>query len=100
MRFEPYSSTGSAESPSDAEISRVMGALGRRGGQVGGRARADSLTVARRKEIAQKAARSRRGEWRASARLLADPNEHVPRVAEPLILCLVGNDPKPLKFPC
>ena len=47
--------------PSDAEISRVMAALGRRGGKIGGRARADSMTAARRHEIAQKAARSRWG---------------------------------------
>jgi len=57
--------TGSVEpvvsDPSDAEISRVMAALGRRGGRIGGRARADSMTAARRKEIAQKAARSRWG---------------------------------------
>jgi hypothetical protein len=47
--------------PSDAEISRVMAALGRRGGKIGGKARADSMTAARRHEIAQKAARSRWG---------------------------------------
>jgi hypothetical protein len=47
--------------PSDSEISRVMAELGRRGGKIGGRARADSMTAARRKEIAQKAARSRWG---------------------------------------
>jgi len=50
-----------APDPSDAEISRVMAALGRRGGKVGGRARADSMTAARRKEIAAKAARARWG---------------------------------------
>ena len=37
-------------------------ALGRRGGLKGGRARADSLTPSRRREIARKAAQSR---WKA-----------------------------------
>lgn len=53
-----------APPPSDDEIRRVMSELGRRGGKIGGRARADSMTPARRKEIAQKAARSR---WGATA---------------------------------
>jgi hypothetical protein len=41
------------------EVSRVMAALGRKGGKIGGRKRADSLTKARRREIALKAARAR-----------------------------------------
>jgi len=45
--------------PSNAEISRVMAELGRRGGMVGGRNRAAALTSDQRKEIARKAARSR-----------------------------------------
>jgi hypothetical protein len=61
MTTESVNQEPSASDPSDAEISRVMAALGRRGGKVGGRARADSMTAARRKEIAQKAARSRWG---------------------------------------
>lgn len=45
--------------PTRAEISRVMAALGRKGGLVGGRKRAESLTKAQRVEIALKAARAR-----------------------------------------
>jgi hypothetical protein len=41
------------------EVSRVMAALGRKGGLAGGRKRAESLSPARRSEIALKAARSR-----------------------------------------
>jgi hypothetical protein len=43
----------------DDEVSRVMAALGRKGGKIGGRARAVSLTPERRRAIALKAARSR-----------------------------------------
>ena len=49
---------------STADISRVMAELGRRGGKIGGRVRADSMTPERRREIALKAARSR---WDALA---------------------------------
>src|SRR5690349_123328 len=38
--------------PSKDEISSVMAALGRRGGKVGGKARAESMSRDRRKEIA------------------------------------------------
>jgi hypothetical protein len=41
------------------EISRVMAELGRRGGKVGGKARAAGMSPERRREIALKAARSR-----------------------------------------
>lgn len=47
----------------DSEISRVMAALGRKGGKVGGRKRAESLTPKKRSEIALKAARAR---WKKS----------------------------------
>jgi hypothetical protein len=63
MTTESVESEPVAPDPSDAEISRVMAALGRRGGKVGGKARAESMTAARRHEIAQKAARSR---WQAN----------------------------------
>lgn len=46
------------------EVSRVMAALGRKGGKIGGSARAKSLTPERRRAIALKAARSR---WDATA---------------------------------
>ncbi len=42
-------------------ISRVMSQMGRRGGPIGGYARAKSLTPARRKEIAVEAANARWG---------------------------------------
>jgi hypothetical protein len=61
MTTESVDVEPSGPPPSEAEISRVMAELGRRGGRIGGRARADSMTAARRKEIAQKAARSRWG---------------------------------------
>lgn len=41
------------------EISRVMRALGSKGGKIGGKKRAESMTPERRREIALKAARSR-----------------------------------------
>lgn len=41
------------------EISRVMAALGRRGGKIGGKARASQLSPERRREIARDAARKR-----------------------------------------
>ena len=54
-------STGKIDQPkaTDAEISRVMAELGRRGGKIGGKNRAASTTPERRREIALKAARSR-----------------------------------------
>src|ERR1700686_4935288 len=45
--------------PTQADISRVMSELGKRGGKIGGKRRADSMTPERRREIALKAARSR-----------------------------------------
>lgn len=45
--------------PTDAEISRVMAELGRRGGKIGGNRRASALSPEKRREIALKAARSR-----------------------------------------
>jgi len=47
------------EQPSDSEISKVMAALGSRGGKIGGKRRAESMTKARRVEIALRAARAR-----------------------------------------
>jgi hypothetical protein len=50
-----------AEEPkvSQSDISRVMAELGRRGGKIGGKNRAESMSPERRREIALKAARSR-----------------------------------------
>jgi hypothetical protein len=47
------------EQPSRSDISRVMAALGRKGGKIGGKNRAESLTPEKRREIALKAARAR-----------------------------------------
>jgi len=45
--------------PTPSEVSRVMAALGRKGGKIGGRRRADILSPKKRKEIASQAARTR-----------------------------------------
>jgi len=52
-------STKDTTAPSSSEISRVMSALGKRGGKVGGKARAEQLTPERRSEIARDAAKKR-----------------------------------------
>jgi hypothetical protein len=52
-------STHGTSEPDDAEVSRVMASLGRKGGKVGGKKRAESLTPERRRDIALKAARKR-----------------------------------------
>lgn len=43
----------------DAEISRVMAVLGRKGGRIGGKRRMDTLTQEQRSQIAFKAAQAR-----------------------------------------
>jgi hypothetical protein len=45
----------------DDEVSRVMAALGRKGGRIGGKRRLDTLTQERRSQIAFKAAQARWG---------------------------------------
>jgi len=42
-----------------SEISKYLSTIGRKGGLKGGKARADSLSAKRRKEIAEKAAKTR-----------------------------------------
>jgi hypothetical protein len=54
--------------PSKDEISRVMAALGRKGGKVGGAARANALTKERRSEIAKDAAKKRWGAKRMTGK--------------------------------
>ena len=49
------------DTPSRAEISRVMAELGRRGGKVGGKKRMETLTQEQRSQIAYKAAQARWG---------------------------------------
>lgn len=55
--------TGETEQPkpTKSDISRVMAELGRRGGKIGGKARAAGMTPERRREIALKAAQERWG---------------------------------------
>jgi len=53
--------------PSSEEISRVMADLGRRGGVIGGKKRAEALTASKRREIALKAARTRWDKQSASS---------------------------------
>ena len=59
--------TGQGPEPSSADISRVMAALGRRGGHVGGKRRLETLTAERRSEIALQAARTRWGHRKKKA---------------------------------
>jgi hypothetical protein len=54
-------STANTREPSSSEISRVMAALGRKGGKIGGKRRMDTLTAEQRKQIATNAAKVR---WR------------------------------------
>jgi hypothetical protein len=54
------------ETPSDSEISRVMAELGRRGGKVGGRRRAQNMTQEERSNAAALAARQR---WKKTKRV-------------------------------
>lgn len=49
--------------PTSDEIRRVMSALGKIGGPLGGAARAESLSQKRRTEIALKAAQARWSKW-------------------------------------
>lgn len=46
-------------SVSDSEISRVMAAMGRRGGQIGGKRRMTTMTAEERRDVARKAAQIR-----------------------------------------
>ena len=45
--------------PTSEDIRRVMSALGKVGGKIGGKARAESLSKKRRSEIAKRAAKAR-----------------------------------------
>lgn len=42
-----------------SDISRVMAAMGRRGGRIGGKRRLTTMTPEQRREVAQKAAQAR-----------------------------------------
>jgi hypothetical protein len=47
------------EQPTKAELSKVMAALGQRGGKVGGKRRLETMTPEERSAVALKAARAR-----------------------------------------
>ena len=51
----------STHEPSASEVSRVMAALGRKGGRIGGKRRLETMTAEERSRIAQNAAKVR---WR------------------------------------
>lgn len=55
----------STAEPTKDEMSRVMAALGRRGGKIGGKRRLQTMTAEQRKQAATKAARAR---WRKRER--------------------------------
>lgn len=57
--------TGAEPEPTPDEVSRVMAALGRRGGQIGGKRRLETMTAEERSQVAMKAARAR---WKKKAR--------------------------------
>jgi len=44
---------------SSSDISRVMSAMGRKGGKIGGKRRLETMTAEQRREVALKAARTR-----------------------------------------
>jgi len=52
-------STGTEAAPSTSDISRVMAAMGRKGGKIGGKRRMVTMTAEQRREVAQKAAKTR-----------------------------------------
>jgi hypothetical protein len=51
--------------PSKYDISRVMAEMGRKGGQIGGKRRMETMTEAARKKVAKKAANAR---WKKAKR--------------------------------
>jgi hypothetical protein len=56
---EPEKPTARPVKPSRSEISRVMAAMGRKGGRIGGKRRLETMTPEQRSQIAVKAARVR-----------------------------------------
>jgi hypothetical protein len=57
--------TETPQQPTTDEVSRVMAALGRKGGKIGGKRRLETMTPERRSEIALRAARAR---WNKAAK--------------------------------
>jgi hypothetical protein len=52
-------STGTEAAPKQSEISRVMSAMGRKGGKIGGKRRMETMTPEERSQVATKAAQTR-----------------------------------------
>jgi hypothetical protein len=52
--------------PSKSEISRVMSAMGHRGGKIGGKRRLETMTATDRRKVAVKAAKTRWAKHRKS----------------------------------
>ena len=54
-------STGTANPPkvSASDVSRVMAAMGRKGGRIGGKRRLETMTATERQSVAKKAAQAR-----------------------------------------
>lgn len=57
----------SAPKVTKSDISRVMAAMGRRGGRIGGKRRLTTMTAEQRQEAARKAAQARWGKPEKSA---------------------------------
>jgi len=55
---------------SSSDISRVMAAMGRRGGRIGGKRRLTTMTPEQRSEVSQKAAQARWAKGKVPARPL------------------------------
>ena len=55
----PSTQTDPDPKVSRSEISRVMAAMGHRGGRIGGKRRMETMTAAQRREVASKAAKTR-----------------------------------------
>lgn len=55
----PGDESAKEEPLTESEISRVMAAMGRKGGRIGGKRRLEKMTPERRREIALKAAQAR-----------------------------------------
>jgi hypothetical protein len=55
---EPEVSANESAEPTKDEVSKVMAALGRRGGKIGGKRRLETMTRAQRVAVAKKGARA------------------------------------------
>jgi hypothetical protein len=63
--FQMVERSVSEPNPQKSEISRVMAAMGRKGGKVGGKRRLETMTPEQRSQVALKAAQTR---WKRTKR--------------------------------